>query len=134
MTKFAIATFMAWIIGFAVFLILVRCRVAGSLATTIAYFAAICATAIFHGRYVRTQREFLVRKHPWVDFIVSSLAEWMACAAAAIYIDLRVQKPSDWEMFLLPFVIALLVRYVLRKEFLLDVRGLRREIRKEEIV
>lgn len=133
MTKFGIATFIAWIIGFAVFLIAVRCGAAGSLATTIAYFAAILATAIFHGRYVRTQQEFLVRRHPWVDFLVSSLAEWMACIAAAIYIDLRVKGPSDWEIFLLPFVIALLVRYVLRKEFLLDVRGLRREIRKEEI-
>ena len=67
-------------------------------------------------------------------FVISSLAEWVVCAAAAIYIDLRVNHPDDLEIFLLPFVIALFVRYVLRKEFLIDVRGLRRDIRREEII
>ena len=34
----------------------------------LAYFPAIVVTAIFHARYVRTQREFLVRQNPWLDF------------------------------------------------------------------
>ena len=55
-------------------------------------------------------------------------------AIVAIYIDLRVQHAHWIELFLLPFVAALFVRYVLRKEFLLDIRGLRRDFRKEELL
>jgi len=134
MTKFAIATGVAWVIGFCLFVSIMRLGMAGSMAVTIAYFGAIVATAIFHARYVRTQREFLVRAHPWMDFAITSLAEWFTCAAVAIYIDLRVQHAHWIELFLLPFLAALFVRYVLRKEFLLDIRGLRRDLRKEEIL
>jgi dolichol-phosphate mannosyltransferase len=133
MFKFAVVTGVAWGIGLALFLLLVSRGVDGSLATIIAYGGAIAVTAVFQARYVRTQREFLVRRHPWIDFVVSSLAEWWACAAVAIYIDLRVASPTRIEMFFLPFLAALFVRYILRKEFLLDIRGLRREIRRDEM-
>ena len=101
---------------------------------TIAYFAAIVATGVFHTRYVRTQREFLVRRHPWMDFAITSLAEWITCASVGIYIDLRVEHAHWIELFFLPFLAALFVRYVLRKEFLLDIRGLRRDLRREELL
>ena len=134
MVKFVIATAVAWVLGMALFVSLMHAGLAGSAAVTIAYFAAIVATAIFHARYVRTQREFLVRRHPWIDFLITSLAEWITCTGVAIYLDLRVQHPSWTELFFLPFLAALFVRYVLRKEFLLDIRGLRRDLRKEEIL
>jgi dolichol-phosphate mannosyltransferase len=132
--KFAIATGVSWVLGLALFVGLLHLGIAGSLAVTIAYFGAIVATAIFHLRYVRTQREFLVRKHPWMDFLITSLAEWLICFAVAIYLEFRVQGPRWYEMFFLAFGAALFVRYILRKEFLLDIRGLRREIRKEELL
>jgi dolichol-phosphate mannosyltransferase len=134
MTKFAIATGVSWILGLALFSILMHIGFAGSLSVTIAYFATIVATGVFHARYVRTQREFLVRRHPWLDFVITSMAEWITCAAVGIYVDLRVDHPRWFELFLLPFGAALFVRYVLRKEFLLDIRGLRRDLRRDEIL
>lgn len=132
--KFLIATGVAWAVGLALFMILSHVGIDGSLAVTIAYFGAIVATAIFHARYVRTQREFLVRRHPWIDFLITSLAEWITCAFVAIYLDRRVHSPRWFELFFLPFLAAMFVRYVLRKEFLLDIRGLRRDLRKDEIL
>ncbi len=133
MTKFTIATGVAWFVGLGAFLIGVYAGLAYSLASIVAYLGAIAATAVFHLRYVRTQREFLLR-HPWWDFVASSLAELIACAGVAIYLEARIPSPQWDEMFLLPFIAALFVRYILRKEFLLDIRGLRRDLRKEEIL
>ena len=60
------------------------------------------------------------------------MAEWGACAALALWSARRVVGASSAELFLIAFGAATLVRYVLRKEFLQDIRGLRREIRREE--
>ncbi|HEX3355555.1 MAG TPA: polyprenol monophosphomannose synthase [Tepidisphaeraceae bacterium] len=133
-TKFLIVTSIAWLFGLCLFLAIHHLGLAGSLATTLAYGGSIFATAIFHARYVRTQHEFLFRQYPWLDFIVSSLAEWIACFAVALYVDFRVQSPTRTELFFLPFLAALFVRYILRKEFLLDIRGLRRDLRKDELL
>jgi len=132
MIKFLIVTAIAWLVGFGIYVMLNDVR--GPVwAVSIAYVGAIFVTAIFHARYVRTQREFLLRRHPWLDFLMSSLAEWAACPLSAVYVVTRFDKPHDLELFLIPFGLAMLVRYVLRKEFLLDVRGLRRDARPEEM-
>jgi dolichol-phosphate mannosyltransferase len=133
--KFLVVTAISWFVAFAVFLLLLKNRWAPPpWATSISYLVAVAVTALFHGRYVRTQREFLVRRRPWLDFAFGSLAEWAACSLMAVYLTVRLENPHDLELFFLPFGVALLVRYVLRKEFLLDVRGLRRLPRDEEIV
>ena len=134
MVKFAIATGIAWLMGLAIFLLAMQLGHGGAFAAIIAYAGAILSTAILHLRYVRTQREFLLRRHPWRDFWISSLAEWILCAAVAIYVDQRVPNATRAELFLLPFLAALFVRYILRKEFLLDIRGLRRDVRKDELL
>jgi dolichol-phosphate mannosyltransferase len=132
--KFLIVMALAWAAGLGLYVILLTSQAVGPPWTTcIAYLAAIAVTAVFHARYVRTQREFLVRRHPWLDFLFSSLAEWAAASLSGVYLANRLKDPHDLELFFLPFGIAMLVRYVLRKEFLLDIRGLRREIRKEEL-
>jgi dolichol-phosphate mannosyltransferase len=134
MLKFIVVTIISWFTAFGVFVLLLANQLAGpAWAPTIAYLAVIAVTAVFHARYVRTQREFLVRKYPWVDFFVSSLAEWATCALVATYLAVRLEHPWDLELFFIPFSAALLVRYVMRKEFLLDVRGLRRLPRDEEL-
>jgi dolichol-phosphate mannosyltransferase len=133
MVKFLVVTAFAWFVGFGLFVILLRNGVGPAWSPSIAYLGAIVVTAVFHLRYVRTQREFLVRRHPWMDFLVTALAEWAACTLSAVYIVTRFDRPYDLELFLFPFGLAMLVRYVLRKEFLLDVRGLRREVRREEL-
>ena len=46
----------------------------------------------------------------------------------------RVKLPTLWDYVLIPFGAATVVRYVLRKEMLQDVRGLRKEVRHDELM
>ena len=131
--KFVIATACGWFVGFAAFLVLTRTGADPARAATLSYPAAILATAAFHLRYVRTQREFLLTKTPWRDFWLISLGEWAACALAATWIARRVRAVRPAEMFVVTYAMATLARYVLRKELMQDIRGLRRELRKEEL-
>ncbi len=131
MVKFLIATGAGWLVALGVYLPLIRAGRGFVEAVSLAYLPAILATAIFHVRYVRTQREFLTRQTPWVDFAVISAAEWIGAALAAMMMSSRVRQPGVWETFIYCFGFATLVRYVLRKEFLLDIRGLRRNLPRE---
>jgi dolichol-phosphate mannosyltransferase len=133
--KFLIATGISWLVAFGSYLLLLPLfphtyRVA---ALVVAYPAAIGITAVFHARYVRTQREFLVSPRPWLSFWLISAAEWAACAAAAAWVAWRVHNDSVLEAFVMTFGFATLVRYILRKELLLDIRGLRRDPRRDEV-
>jgi len=82
-------------------------------------------------RYVRTQREFLPRQTPWFDFAVISVAEWITAILAAAWTTHRVIQPGILEIFTIAFGCATVMRYILRKELLLDIRGLRRELPRE---
>jgi hypothetical protein len=103
-------------------------------APQLAYLAAILSTAVFHLRYVRTQYEFLIRPHPWVDFWIISVAEWCICLLAAMWFKARVSHPLALESFVFCCGCATVMRYVLRKEFLLDLRGLYKQERKDDIL
>jgi dolichol-phosphate mannosyltransferase len=126
--KFAIVVTLAWLAGAAVFAAGVG-RVGAVAAMAFAYAAAIAVAAVFHVRYVRTQRKFLVRPKPWNDFFGSALAEWLTAVAVAGYLTARSTRIPVWELFLIAFGAATVVRYILRKELLLDIRGLRPEER-----
>ena len=131
--KFITATGAAWLVGFAVYLIALLKSPAEGLvapppAVAIAYAAAIITTAAFHLRYTRTQREFLVRPRPWRDFAVISLCEWTTAAAAAIFCSRRIMHITPLELFVYCFLAATLTRYILRKELLQDIRGIRRDL------
>jgi dolichol-phosphate mannosyltransferase len=134
-SKFSIATISGWIAGILAYALLIRFiahpRSAG--AVIISYAFVIAVVAVFHARYVHTQREFIVRPRPWLDFAVISLWEWLICAATAIWITQRVDTPSMAELFAISYGSATVMRYVLRKEFLQDVRGLRKDLRREEL-
>ncbi|MGH7214684.1 MAG: polyprenol monophosphomannose synthase [Tepidisphaeraceae bacterium] len=132
--KFLIALACGWGVALGVYGAIVRAGARDVWAPVLAYPAAILVTAVFHLRYVRTQREFIVRPHPWRDFWVISLAEWATCALAAMWLTSRVDPITWWELFVLSFGAATVTRYVLRKEFLQDIRGLRKELRRDEIV
>jgi dolichol-phosphate mannosyltransferase len=131
--KFLIATACGWLLGLVVFLILLRPGTTAPRAATLSYPAAILATAVFHLRYVRTQREFLVTPTPWRDFGLISLGEWAACAAAAAWLGSRVPGVHALEVFAITYGAATLTRYVLRKELMQDIRGLRKDLRGEEL-
>ncbi len=103
-------------------------------AVSASYLGAIGITALFHLRYVRTRREFLIRPQQWIDFVVFAIIEWLVCTLGAMWFDSRVGGDRLVEMFLFCYLGATIARYVLRKEFLHDIRGLRQEIRKGEII
>lgn len=134
-SKFSIATISGWIAGILAYVLFIRFSVhpRSAAAVIISYSFVIAVVAVFHARYVHTQREFIVRPRPWLDFAVIALWEWLICAATAIWMTRRVDHPSMTELFVFSFGSATVMRYVLRKEFLQDVRGLRRELRKEEL-
>jgi dolichol-phosphate mannosyltransferase len=129
--KFLIVLALSWFVAAGLFVMLIDANLPTALATVLAYLEAILVTAIFHARYVRTQREFIIRPRPWLDFSVIAAWELLACLIAVMWVKMRVRQPTLSELFFIPFAVATVVRYVLRKEFLQDVRGLRKEIRPE---
>ncbi len=107
---------------------------AGATAGVVAGYAGVVAvTALFHARYVRTQRAFLVTRRPWGDFVVIAAAECAAAALAAAWLARHARAVPAWEFFALCFAAAIAARYVLRKELLQDIRGLRRDLRADEL-
>jgi dolichol-phosphate mannosyltransferase len=130
--KFLIATMSGWALAGLAYALLTP-RLGMVRAAIAAYPLAVGVTALFHVRYVRAQREFLATSRPWADFWIIALAEWTACAVAAGWWVRRASGPTPLEVFMLSFGAATIVRYMLRKEFLQDVRGLRQEPRKDEM-
>jgi dolichol-phosphate mannosyltransferase len=122
--KFMIVVSLAWLVCAAVFLPLVG-SVPMWAATALGYVGAILTAAMFHARYVRTQKDHFVRPRPWRDFIVSGIVELLTATVVAWFLGRRLQSPTPIELLFIPFACATVVRYILRKEFLLDIRGLR---------
>lgn len=131
--KFLIVTILDWLVGLAIYVAAVQSDAGPALSPVIAYFGAIFVTAVFHRRYIRTQREFLITKHPWGEFLMIAFAEIIVCASVATWVVRRINDVSAWEVFILSFGAATLTRYILRKELMQDIRGLRKELRKEEV-
>jgi dolichol-phosphate mannosyltransferase len=124
--KFLIATTCAWVAGLVLFVLWLHLGIGRALAAPGAYAGAILVTAVFHLRYVHTQREFIVRRRPWKDFLIISFGELVACAALAKWATARVPELPLAEFFLLTFGGATVVKYILRKELLQDIRGIRK--------
>lgn len=131
--KFLIVTIIDWFVGAGIYLLALQSGAGRIAAPVMAYFGAILVTAIFHRRYIRTQREFLITKRPWGEFLMIAVAEIITAALVATWVVRRVSDAAGWEIFLLSFGAATFMRYVLRKELMQDIRGLRKELRKEEI-
>ena len=129
--KFLIALLLSFVCSLGVYFSLLYANDGRVSATALAYFVAILFTAVFHIRYVRTQREFLVTRHPWKDFTVISALEWMAAVSTAKWLVARAPHSTAAEAFCISFCVATAVRYILRKEFLQDIRGLRSQPRDE---
>lgn len=121
--KFLIIISFTWMLAAMAWVGMKSMGVERSWLSSLSYMFVLAVTAIFHSRYVRTQREFL-KHHPWKDFLLSSLAELVACMGVSFYLVNRMPNPSDAELFLIPFGVALLMRYFARKELRLDVRGM----------
>ncbi|HWE04846.1 MAG TPA: polyprenol monophosphomannose synthase [Tepidisphaeraceae bacterium] len=124
MLKFMVVVACGWLAAFGAYMALMAHGVNWVAGPSLAYGLTIAATAVFHFRYVRTQKDFIVSPHPWRDFWMISAAEWGACTTAAYGLAHRA-RVNPPEMFALAFGVATIARYVLRKELLQDIRGLR---------
>ncbi len=123
--KFGVVTAGAWFVGLGCYLAMLWSGWKPMSAAAASYPAALFVATVFHVRYVRTQREFLPTRWPWRDFSVVGIAEWAACALTAWWIAGRVREIHVLEVFLFTYAAATVTRYVLRKELLQDIRGLR---------
>ena len=131
--KFLLVLSAGWLVGAAT-CALALSRGAGWVASIAAgYLVNVLITAVFHSRYIHTQREFLVSRHPWGDFVLIAVGELTAAISAAAWLIWRLPNPGFAEVFLISFGLGTAVRYLLRKEMLQDIRGLRREIRADEL-
>jgi len=83
----------------------------------------IAVTAIFFVRYVRTQKDFIMMRHPYSEFVYISLAELIVGWFFAVSTSATIWAAP----IVVGVVVLLLVRYALRKVFLHDIRGLRGE-------
>lgn len=125
--KFLISLALGWIPAALVYVLL---PAEPFLRFAFAYPFVIAVTALLHRRYVRAQREFIVRKRPWADFWLISLAEYVAALLAAGYLQSRnIASTHPREFLAITLAIAAATRYALRKELLHDIRGLRRDPR-----
>jgi len=129
--KFVIATAVGWLVGFGAYGLLLHADVEAQIAIPLAYVASIASTFVFHFRYVRTQRKFLVTRSPWRDFVIVALGELIACTLANLYLLSRGWRIYAVELFILTFAVATVARYALRKELMQDIRGLRKELGRE---
>lgn len=123
--KFVIATSIALLVGIGGFGIAIESGAGQVLATCVGYAASVVATAVFHARYVRIQRGFMLAQSPWGNFALIVAVEYAAVVASAFWLRSRAPLVPFFEAFLISFFCGIAVRYVMRKEMLEDVRGLR---------
>ena len=134
-TKFLIAIVLGFAFGMCIFLSFNLMGIDPPGSIVAGYLAGIAVTVIFHVRYVRTQRPFLLTAHPWRDFLLVSLLECIAVALVAAWLTRHTMPAttSSIQLFMISFACGILTRYVLRKELMQDIRGLRKEIRADEL-
>lgn len=131
--KFLVVLCAGWLAGLAAYLVTGAARLHPVAGIAIAYDMNLLVTAAFHARYIRTQREFLLSRRPWGDFALISLGEWATAIVTAIWLASRLDHPGKTELFILAFAAGTVMRYMLRKELLQDIRGLRKDVRAAEI-
>jgi dolichol-phosphate mannosyltransferase len=127
--KFLIVTALGWLLGLSLYVGLHAAGVGQISAIAVGYVGMIAVAGLFHARYVRTQREFLATKHPWIEFFLASAVELATCLLAARWFSPRLVYLHSLDLPVLCFLTATGVRYALRKELMQDIRGLRRDLR-----
>jgi dolichol-phosphate mannosyltransferase len=132
--KFAITVAAGFIMGIILFSVAMSQGSRIVPAVVIGYLCTLAVTAVFHIRYVRTQRPFLVTRRPWGDFVMISAAEVVTAAITAFWLVQHSVVAPAFELFTIAFGCAVVVRYILRKEMLHDIRGLRRNSRADDIL
>lgn len=123
--KFLIVCACGALVGLGTMALLVRKAQTGFLpALGLGLLAMILVTLLFFARYVRTQRDFIRMKRPYLEFFLISSGEWCAGVLTG-WAALHGCGMLGSTLLAVGALVA--VRYVLRKVFLHDVRGLRGE-------
>ncbi len=131
-SKFLLVSLFGWFVGLGTFGAyfdadhLIRTAI-------LAYSCALALTMLFHVRYIRTQRDFILESRPWLSFFGVAAAELIVVSLTAWWLSRRLHYFHPVEFWTIAYGMGLAVRYVLRKELLQDVRGLRKEPRPMEM-
>ena len=94
-----------------------------SLALPLGLIGMILVTLVFFARFVSAQRDFILMRHPYREFLLISIAE---CAAGLTVGLMLFNRQGIWLAMAGAFGALVVIRYVLRKIFQHDVRGVRR--------
>ncbi len=94
-----------------------------SLALPLGLLGMILVTLVFFARFVSAQRDFILMPHPYREFLLISIAEGLAGSAVGLWL---FNRHGIWVAMAAAFAAVLIIRYVLRKIFQHDVRGVRR--------
>ncbi len=86
----------------------------------------ISVTLLFFIRYVHTQKSELVMRHPYAEFGIISAVEFIAGLAAGWF---AARRSGEIIAVLWAITVVLIARYLMRKVFHHDLRGLRHQRR-----
>lgn len=121
--KFVMATACAWLVAFGLYIRLVAHEVGPVFAPTLAFAAAVAATAIFRLHSLRAGNRPAFGRRPWTDFVMLALGEWAVCTLTARWVAYHVLRASALEVFLLAFGTAGGAGYLLRRRLTRAARG-----------
>lgn len=125
--KFVIATAIAWFVAFGLYIRLVAHNASPVLAPTLAFAAAALASGAMHFRAVRRHGDPAHRKRDWIDFVVLTLGEWLACLLIARWVSAHVEPMSAVQFFAVVFGMVAVARFALRRMWVRNLRGMRAE-------
>ena len=94
-----------------------------TLALPLGLVGMILITLVFFARFVSAQREFILMRHPYREFLLISIAECATGSAVGLGL---FNRHGIWWAMAGAFATVLGIRYLLRKIFQHDVRGVRR--------
>lgn len=125
--KFIIATGVAWFVAFGLYVRLVAHNASPVFAPTLAFAAAALTTGALHYRAMRRHGIVARRARDWIDFVLLTLTEWLACMLSARWVSAHVVPLSAMQFFAVIFGLVAATRYGLRRILGKDLRGMRTE-------
>ncbi len=122
--KFLIASACEMLVAVAIIIIMYGLlKLPFAAALPVGLFGLLAMTLVFFARFVRAQRDFILMKHPFREFTLISMAEFVAGTVTGMFL---INKQAVWTAVAGAFVALLVVRFILRKVMQHDVRGVRR--------
>ncbi len=122
--KFLIAAICGALAGYGIGGLTLKLGVGLMPAAAIGLAGMLGVIMLFFARYARTQRQWIQSRHPWEEFFIICGIEMTAGLWTARW---AYGRYPWWMVFGLAMGACVVVRYIMRKIFGHDVRGLRRD-------